>query len=162
MKPSSNTYFGRYLIYLRTASTGLLIAPVSSQLWHEFVDHALDAVITLITFAFLLACIVIYPISVPLFALAACENDRRSAIKRAEFLKRMNRGCTDWRDEADPTTFFGLDPASGPDQTVHVRREWDENTERYYKLCEKAPPGWYCSRRAGHDGPCAAVEESAL
>lgn len=24
--------------------------------------------------------------------------------------------------------------------------------------CDKAPPGWRCSRNAGHDGPCAAHE----
>jgi len=22
--------------------------------------------------------------------------------------------------------------------------------------CEVAPPGWYCTRAASHDGPCAA------
>lgn len=25
-----------------------------------------------------------------------------------------------------------------------------------YQFCEVPPPGWTCSRRAGHDGPCAA------
>ena len=23
-------------------------------------------------------------------------------------------------------------------------------------ICAKASPGWHCSRKAGHDGPCAA------
>lgn len=22
--------------------------------------------------------------------------------------------------------------------------------------CEKGPPGWYCTRHVGHDGPCAS------
>ena len=22
--------------------------------------------------------------------------------------------------------------------------------------CKKAPPGWYCTRKSGHAGPCAA------
>lgn len=25
--------------------------------------------------------------------------------------------------------------------------------------CELAPPGWHCTRDAGHDGPCAAVPD---
>jgi hypothetical protein len=24
--------------------------------------------------------------------------------------------------------------------------------------CTRPPPGWYCSRDKGHEGPCAAVE----
>jgi hypothetical protein len=23
--------------------------------------------------------------------------------------------------------------------------------------CQLPPPGWWCTRRAGHDGPCAAL-----
>ena len=26
------------------------------------------------------------------------------------------------------------------------------------KVCQVPPPGWRCTREAGHDGPCAAVE----
>ena len=26
--------------------------------------------------------------------------------------------------------------------------------------CQNAPPGWKCTRDAGHDGPCAAVKVS--
>lgn len=29
-------------------------------------------------------------------------------------------------------------------------------TERVVKECARAPEGWYCTRAAGHDGPCAA------
>jgi len=28
------------------------------------------------------------------------------------------------------------------------------------ELCDKAPSGWSCSRVVGHDGPCAAIEET--
>lgn len=27
--------------------------------------------------------------------------------------------------------------------------------------CDVPPPGWYCTRVAGHDGPCAAIEKNA-
>jgi hypothetical protein len=30
----------------------------------------------------------------------------------------------------------------------------NENADR----CDRAPPGWACSRHKGHDGPCAALE----
>ena len=26
-------------------------------------------------------------------------------------------------------------------------------------VCWKPPPGWYCTRLGGHDGPCAAVQD---
>jgi hypothetical protein len=148
MKPTSNTYFGRYRIYLRKASTGLLIAPVSPQLWSNFIDSLVDVAMTLITFAFLIVCICAYPLAVPLFAL--CESDRRTAKAYRAFLARMSKGdCIDWRDEADPPTFTGVDHSSGPDQTAIVR----------HGFCEKAAEGWYCHRKPDHDGPCAATKD---
>jgi hypothetical protein len=36
------------------------------------------------------------------------------------------------------------------------RRSYKAKTMR----CDKAPPGWFCTRDAGHEGPCAAVEET--
>lgn len=45
-------------------------------------------------------------------------------------------------------------------------REWDvlERAAEAFDVafapepedCRKAPPGYYCTRQAGHDGPCAA------
>lgn len=32
--------------------------------------------------------------------------------------------------------------------------------ERTKTECALPPPGWRCTRAAGHDGPCAAVEKS--
>jgi hypothetical protein len=29
------------------------------------------------------------------------------------------------------------------------------------EICTRPPPGWYCTRGPNHDGPCAAVPESA-
>lgn len=29
------------------------------------------------------------------------------------------------------------------------------------KKCDVPPPGWYCTREAGHNGPCAAVPVGA-
>jgi hypothetical protein len=105
---------------------------------------------TLITFAFLIVCICAYPLAVPLFALAACESDRRTAKAYRAFLARMSKGdCIDWRDEADPPTFTGVDHSSGPDQTAIVR----------HGFCEKAAEGWYCHRKPDHDGPCAATKD---
>jgi hypothetical protein len=32
-------------------------------------------------------------------------------------------------------------------------------SSRYVNQCEVPPEGWYCTREAGHDGPCAAMPE---
>jgi hypothetical protein len=139
-------YLRNYRKHLKDGAVGLLIAPVSNQLWSEFIDSLVDVVMTIVCFVFLIFCICIYPISVPLFALAACESDRRSEKARKAFYERMSRGdCIDWRDEPGET-FFGIDHAAGHDQTVYV------------KFCDKAAPGWQCSREVGHPGPCAATK----
>ncbi len=78
-------FFKNYWKYVREGSTGLAIAPFSSALWHSFIDSLVDVVMTLITFAFLLACWCIYPIAVLFFALAACESERRSAKQLKEW-----------------------------------------------------------------------------
>lgn len=136
MKNTSNTYFGRYRIYLRMASTGLLIAPFSSQLWDRFIDSLVDVVMTLVTFAFLLACICVYPVAVALFALFACEGDRLKAKRDEAYWSRMSKEIKSFSN-ADKVEF--LDDTDG--------------------RCDKGSPqglhGWYCSRDKGHDGPCA-------
>lgn len=56
-----------------------------------------------------------------------------------------------------------------PDFVAHfTARDWDTAELVATKLgaahqddppqsCDIAPTGWYCTRRKGHDGPCAAV-----
>jgi hypothetical protein len=36
--------------------------------------------------------------------------------------------------------------------------EWMEQLENDFEteLCHRPPPGWWCSRDPGHEGPCAA------
>ena len=34
-----------------------------------------------------------------------------------------------------------------------------EPTDEMDLVCHNTPPGWRCTRGAGHEGPCAAVEE---
>ncbi len=127
-------YFRNYLQYLRECSTGLLIAPFSNHLWGGFVDSLVNVFMTILTFALLIVSVCVYPLAVPLFALLACESERRDAKSRKAFLKRMSRGdCLDWSHEADPKC------SKGSPQGV---------------------PGYRCSRAVGHDGPCALREVS--
>jgi hypothetical protein len=121
------TYLKHYWKYARQGSTGLAIAPFSSQLWGSFIDSLVDVVMTLITFAFLLACWCVYPLAVLLFALAACEGERRSVKRSKAFWREVQRGdCLDW-----------------------------ERADRCEKGSPQGLSGWYCSRDKGHDGPCA-------
>jgi hypothetical protein len=83
-------YLKHYWKYARQGSTGLAIAPFSSQLWGSFIDSLVDVFMTLITFVFLLACWCVYPLAVLLFALAACEGERRSVKFRKEWLERRS------------------------------------------------------------------------
>jgi hypothetical protein len=33
-------------------------------------------------------------------------------------------------------------------------------SHRSESACERPPAGWYCTREAGHEGPCAAREDA--
>jgi len=133
MKPNSNTYFGRYRIYLREASTGMLIAPFSPHLWDRFIDSLVDVIMTLVTFAFLIGCICVYPVAVALFALFACEGDRLRAKRYEAYLSRMSKEIKSFSN-ADKVEFLSV-----PDG-----------------YCDKPMDDvWICTRGRGHEGPCA-------
>lgn len=121
------TYLKNYWKYVRQGTTGLALAPFSSDLWHSFIESLVDVVMTLVTFAFLIACICVYPVAVALFALVACEGDRRSAKRSKAFWKEVARNdCLDW-----------------------------ERVDRCERGSPQGLSGWRCSRDKGHDGPCA-------
>lgn len=50
------------------------------------------------------------------------------------------------------------------DQLQRERVEEEEARDRAseHSRCDKARPGWRCTRQAGHEGPCAAVEDAAV
>jgi hypothetical protein len=46
--------------------------------------------------------------------------------------------------------------ASVPGAAASSKRLAAEVVRRATLRCDRAPEGWYCTRAAGHDGPCAA------
>lgn len=40
---------------------------------------------------------------------------------------------------------------------MNILRVLDRWINEPPKRCEVPPQGWYCTRKAGHDGPCAAL-----
>jgi len=43
--------------------------------------------------------------------------------------------------------------------TLHFSNEWNKSLP--LPACTVPPPGWYCTRTHGHDGPCAALASSS-
>lgn len=41
---------------------------------------------------------------------------------------------------------------------VEPNPELFKKNESPVSVCDIPPPGWYCTRKPGHDGPCAAIE----
>lgn len=52
---------------------------------------------------------------------------------------------------------FTLDVAEGDSASAvsHVQKNFQK------PVCDVPPPGWYCTREAGHEGPCAALPHDA-
>ena len=135
----------KFFHYYREAVIGLAIAPFSGFLWNGFIEHAVDVVMTLLTFCVLLFCIATYPLSCAVFALIQLQADRRKAKSDGERILNMARDIRSFSDY-DKVEFLndGTDPKCPP--TEHV------------EVCDKAVPGWQCSRLKDHDGPCAAYK----
>lgn len=83
---------------------------------------------------------------------ATCAHQHLPAY--ATKCQQCNRLATGARRNWEPNA----EPVPMSDQ----QREWFqagyEACERDASVCQQPPTGWSCTRKAGHDGPCAAVE----
>jgi hypothetical protein len=92
-------YLKAYLNYLRAAAIGIPTAPFNSFLWAGVGAALREIGETLIGLVGCLVIIVTYPVSVFVVAAIACERDRRSEKRHAEWLRKMSRGdCIDWTE----------------------------------------------------------------
>jgi hypothetical protein len=76
----------------------------------------------------------------------------RRAADVVPMAKRLGEAIADVIDAPEPGQPL---PRAAQD---HIRRQIDEATSHKVpaQTCGKPPPGWYCTRELGHEGPCAA------
>lgn len=67
---------------------------------------------------------------------------------------------TGWHD--DRPKFTERWTARDWDVADLVARKLDEESDPEPESCLLAPPGWYCTRQKGHEGPCATVQDDRL
>lgn len=79
--------------------------------------------------------------------LDAADRGAKPVVLRNPFTGRPR----DVRDiESDPQAVLCVDPMAA----LRAAKAFEKTLEE----CPLPPAGWRCTRRAGHDGPCAAVE----
>lgn len=146
----------KFFHYYREAVIGLAIAPFSGFLWNGFIEHAVDVVMTLLTFCVLMFCIATYPLSCAVFALIQLQADRRKAKSDGERILNMARDIRSFSDY-DKVEFLNENPEWLNKEIKFANRHEYAPTE-HVEVCDKAVPGWQCSRLKDHDGPCAAYK----
>ena len=62
---------------------------------------------------------------------------------------------------ADIRAFMDMIRGRGRNDGYEWRYIMTDELEGGERCCKKPPVGWYCTRAAGHEGPCAALQAPA-